>query len=479
MKRFLKIFSILCILLIAMLAMSSCVMIQEKRLLLMDEASRGEKLYEIAQESLKSKDKCKITIDSYLETALNGLKLSEETQTVIAYIDDKNGLVYQERAAGKTTYGSVLTESLMINGYKDGYMYRVNSLGGTTSRFKSPLSERDYKKHMAGLESNTSFQIDKNGCKSIKVTKNEDGTWCATFSSFTEENILLLLKDIGNVSSIFSPQYEIADIVVSITTDSDFNLKAMNMSFVFEKKQEGGVAQMSDSDTSPMPVLQTEYKVEWENDIVVTDDIDIEYKAFNEVDDLRYLDNVKSELYKIKNAEQAKAEVSIRQEVRVGNRYSISEEDDVIYYGFENGQLSYEIESMVNAINYQVIYEDGKEKVYDESGKTVRETSKTNLEAISFLNSLLDRGSFDPYNVKKIQATEDGGYTYTLRVSEQAFSDFAQSYNGTVTSSTVSITVKMEEGKLVSYDTYLKIGIRIPSIGTIYVEQIMKCTYEY
>ena len=49
--------------------------------------------------------------------------------------------------------------------------------------------------------------------------------------------------------------------------------------------------------------------------------------------------------------------------MRVGNRYSISEEDDVIYYGFENGQLSYEIESMVNAINYQVIYEDGKEKV--------------------------------------------------------------------------------------------------------------------
>ncbi len=481
MNKFIKLLCVLSVILAIVFVFSACQKTQEEKLLEMDEAERADELGRLVDESMNAKTSYKLVVNGKMETMLENKRMVETTRTVIAYLKaDTEDFVYQEKTESIGTYGSEEMESVSINGYENGYMYIYSEDDGVKTGFKSPVTIDDYKKHMEDLEDEVEATIDKNGCQKITAVKNDDGTWTATYSSFTKENLKLMLKDLGNPEIFIDEDYEISDIVLSFTTDSEFNLKTCNMSFVFEKISNGDNTSQLATDDPFLPVFTADYKVEYGDNLSVAEEVDLSSGRYKNVDDLRYFDIIEKELDEIKSSENASADLVIDQEVSLRGQVNKVNETDNINYKIVDGKVEYDIRANTGDDDYRIVYKDGEQEVFDEDGNSDGAEKQSNLEAMVFLESLIDQAGYDIDIIRNMEKSSDGEYKFTLKPDITAYEEIADTYNGNISASTAYLTIKMKDGKIASYIYELTVKIYIPVVSsTMVITQENECTYEY
>lgn len=485
MKKYLKLFCILSAVLMVVFAFSACQKTQEEKLLEMEEAERAEELGRLLDETMEAKNSYKITMNGRMETLFEGNKMTNISKTVISYLKaDTDAFVYQEKQEGNITYDGEEIETVTIEGYQNGYMYVDDQSESGNSRFKSPLTKDEYIQHMENMETENEAKLDKTGCNNLTAVRNEDGTWTATFAGFTESNLKALMKDLQNPEAYFDEDYEITDVIISFTLESNFDLKTIKMDFVFDKKEnDDNASQLSvaSEEINPnMPVFTAEYTVEYGDNLAVAEEIDLSSAKYKEVDDLRDFYIIEKELDEIKSSENARAELTINQEVSLLTTKEIVNEVDKIDYSIVDGKLEYDIEATTDDEYYKIVYKNGKQNVLDEDGNTNSSKAMQEIEARVFLESLLDQTGYGIDIIKNMEKVSDGEYKFTIKPDITAYEAIANAYNGSISSSTAYLSIKMANGKITSYIYELSIKIYIPMFSTnMVITQKNECTYEY
>jgi len=481
MKRILRATCALALMLVAMLIFASCQKTQEQILLGMDDADRADEISRLVDEAMEAKSSYKVVMVGRMETMLENKRMVEDYKTVISYLNaDTDDFVYQEKTESTGTYGSERIENITVNGYQDGYMYIYSENDGAKA-FKSPISSQDYKAHQKSLNSSTIAEINQSCCQNITAVKNSDGAWVITYSSFNEESMNKLLKDMGSPELYFDENYVITDISLSFVADSEFNLKSIDMSFGFKKASDNDSTSQLSADEDPfMPVFTANYQVEYGSNLSVDEEIDLSSTRYKETEDLRGFDIVEKELNEIKRHEDASAKLIIKQNTSLLGQSSTYNETDHILYKIKNGKVEYDIRATTDDDYYRISYLLGNQEVFDKDGNSDGAEKKSRVEALVFLEGLLDQAGFDFDKIRKIEKLSDGEYKFTISPDIDAYERIADTYNGSVSSSTAYLTIKMKDGKISAYIYDLTVKIYIPIVSsTMTITQTSECTYTY
>ena len=146
----------------------------------------------------------------------------------------------------------------------------------------------------------------------------------------------------------------------------------------------------------------------------------------------------------------------------------------------KDGKLDYEINSDSDEGYYKLVYSDGKQELYDEKGTLKESESISELQAKVTLDSYIDPASLSIENVVGIREKSEGTYVFTMMVAGSEMEDLAASVGGKLSKAKLTVTIKMEEGKIASYVYTVDATIKITGQNVeIEYDQEYECAYQY
>ncbi len=467
-----KLFYVFFVSVMLIFALCSC---QNKEL----SGEKAVEIYNLANKKADETGNYKIEINGLLKLTVENKEMTSAANSqIIAMNFDTDNYLYQEHSSTTIEYDGKSTDSLIVEGYQDGYMYVYNrNESGKIKKLKSPITTPEYLLHKKEIEIDTEFQLNENSCKTVTANKNDD-EWVIKFSNFTEENLVAMLNEMGGIESIFSEGYKISDVEVTFVLDEKYTFKTARLEFKFDENTIEAKENQEQDDGENEPVFYMDVEFTY-TDLTLAREINLS-KGYTEADDLRYYYIVDKELNKIKNSKDASFELSTETENKSISVYESYEGS----YKKADGKLSYEIIKETSGASTKIVYEDGKQTVYNEAGKKQKETSVTELEAKLYLESLLDQGAIDIFMISDIEKLDENRYEFMLTPDSTQYENIANLSGGKLSYCGGSCIIELDDiGKIKSYSYRLVIDIRIQISSNISVtssiEQNSNCTYEY
>jgi hypothetical protein len=243
-------------------------------------------------------------------------------------------------------------------------MYEMTERDGAKNSLVSSISVEDFKAHKDFLVgySDEELTVIHKSATSKECIKNEDGTWSASFSGYSEESVLALIDYAFDSTVLMLDGYKVKDVIFTIEANSDFLPTDWEYEIVFEKT----------SGDYPEPEAKTE--IEFDN-IGTAKAPEIDLSAYTEVEGLVELQKLRAALGEYLTSEKAggfKAES--KQSVNSGTSMNSTHETDTVTYEVKNGKYIFDIDATVKGIA----------KSLNSSSQSYGFQSKTVLEGIAF-----------------------------------------------------------------------------------------------
>ncbi len=338
-------------------------------------------------------------------------------------------------------------EFALVSGYRDGKMYEMEEDEDGKNALVSPISAEDYAKHKTRMEEITGGDevaalLKLAGTKTSQ--KNEDDTWSAKLSGYSNENIEKITAELFEAAmDLFADDYEVKDYVLEITIDQDHLPTSMKLSAVFEGDED-------DEDKPEMTMLCT-FK---DYDQTTLPEVDL--SSYTEVEDLASLLEVQKTLSVLRSADELSFTSKNRSDTKYAGTTQTTKETDEVTVKVVKDKYLFDIDATITSDGEKteatIKYEKGKMTI---SGKDIQTQSQSMDEsaARSYIGDLLDPAKLSSASVSKISHTE-GTYTHEFTIADPDYSEFEEAFeslNAKNFQATASVWVKYENGVLGEY----------------------------
>ncbi len=342
-----------------------------------------------------------------------------------------------------------IREMETISGYRDGKLYQMKTINDQTSALVSSISAKAYRAHEAFmLETSdkdmiTLLQLAKNK----KSAQNEDGTWSATLSGYTEKDLDTLRRELLSNVEIFSEGYKANDLLVEVTVTKDHMPANLTMTMLYESTD------TEEHSIEPELVISCAFK-----DFGTATLPEVDFSQYTEVENLTTL----LEVQKVLSDYQAADEISFvsdnSNKVSYAGEQQTTIERDSVSAIVKDGKYSFDISAVVNPDTdsetvVDVTFSDGLFKM---SGKGMQ-TQTENMEEIdarAYVYNLLDPANISNVNIENIWANENGGiYIFTIADPDySAYKNMYSQYGAKNFEAMAEIKIRYENGKVTEYN---------------------------
>ena len=428
---------IICAMLACVLLLTSCQTIKDA---LRPDPETAEQLWERIGEVMKAYDAHEASMEMDMVMVVEGYAVkSSATGTLI---EDKGEDYYYYSETNVKVECDELDleqESRAISAYMDGLAFELRSEDKSERKLCSKMTAEEYAAYLAADREESSFDADITDCTNATFTKNEDKTWTLTYSGYTK-------KAIKGITGALSTQEldvfgaDIVDVKITLRANEDFCVTDISMEFEFD----------TDKDAKQTPALNVRIKLKAVGDAVTRVTETIDAAKYKEVDNLAMSKQLDNMIKQRVEAEQGAFECKMSQTVKVMGQSQSFVESDQVKYGREDGKYYYDITVESDGISSTVTYKNGTQTVT--SGGESYDVPQSEDEAKAFIESLINDPSLG-YNAEQITDIEkknDGVFVIELALTDSAtFEELFESMDGTYKSATQTVTVTVQDEKLI------------------------------
>ncbi len=343
------------------------------------------------------------------------------------YLSDYDEHFSVERSNYKYKETSFETNDFTCEAYYDGKLYRSYLSDKYDQKICSELSFEEFCEIRKGSISNVMDYLD---CTSSELSQNEDKSWVASFSGYSNKAIGTLLDNMALNEEMFKA--DIIDVQVQIRTDDKFNLTNIEIKTVFDLDE--------NSTVEPAFSATAEYFGFNEKRDFVSE---LNPEEFTQIEDVRILEKIQNDLENIQNAIKGKFIYQISNDLTASGKTDSSKRTDVISYGMENNAFYYEITESATNYSASIKYKNGQETIVQD-GETYVE-NKTEEDAKAYIDDYINSSEYIPQAVTSIEKTGDN--VYLIKVAKFDVSIISSSFKNEgylFESGTEEITVTYE-----------------------------------
>ena len=278
---------------------------------------------------------------------------------------------------------------ISVVAYKEGIYYLRNKSSGVDNRICGEMGVDDFNEFVI-----TSFDlVNMSKCKQVTTKKLSNGSKSVTCSGYNDKGIEMLTEMLNIDTSIF--EQRIIDCSVSLVYDNKNRIQTTSYVFRFEKSD----------DDAPNTKLSVFIQYSKYNEAERTDKY-IKKDGYTEVDNIKLLNDISKHLSELYKKDKGSFKLNRTQTLEVGSTITTHNESDVIRYGTNKDGFYYTIFSTVNGVEKTLTYSKG-----DEDGEI-----KNDLQARSYVASLINSAGYSPVNVTNIIDRGNGVYEFECRI---------------------------------------------------------------
>ena len=481
MKKFwLKLWTMLLALLLALGSLTSCTIVKTAQLNSMTEDERADKLFEFVDTQMTEvtsyTQKMKLTLTATVQR--KNLEIEASTKTDYLYTRRDGYLEITESEMETHLDGTRQLTQKTMEGYQDGKMfYGIESKEGdkeTKNYLYSEITAEDYqtyKQEKTDLEFDLSWNFAAS-CKTKSCAKNEDGSWTATYSEFNEEGMKNLGKMFQSLEQLWGDEITLSDVKVTLKTDKKFYPTQMEFTPIFEGNK--------DTDEEDLPTCTVQ--VDFSNINGLKDYEKLDLSDYKQVDDLRILDKIEQAVNDFVDLDDATFKLETEQTEKNGYSTKNYTESDIGTIKNTDNGFAYDLS--IEAANYTITinYKNGnsqttvKQKGKQDNSYT---TQLTDTQAKKQIKSLFTPSSLDRKSITSITSNNNGVYTITFSDADVDLSNIKKQIISKTLDKSSTITVTFKDGKLVSYVYNITVSAKLDGGIKYSLNYTATCTYTY
>lgn len=431
-------------------------------LMKLEGAERADAFFDLA--SRDPADSYAIEMDSDISGSLYGVKIDAELDSESIYINiDSDTPIYH--TVGKsvikmlTVSGETTQTTKTVSGFRDGKMHESSERDGEKNALVSAISAEDYQKHLETVIGYTDEELSAihKSASAKECIRNEDGTWSATYSGYSEESLGAIIRYSFDTSVLMLDGYKVSDAILKIEATEDLIPTEWIYELVFERTD------MTNLYPEPRAVTTLSFE-----DIGTAETPEIDFASYTEVEGLAALREIRNIINEMSLSDSGAFTTDNSQNVSLASSVQLAEEIDLVTYKTENGKFSFDIDATVNprqvsgAVEVDVVYKDGEFKM---SGKEIdtQTQAMTDAEARVYITRLFDPAGLVSAQVSDID-TNSGKYTHTFTIANPDYSAFEASLAPMGAGSfkaNASVDVIYENGVLKEYKYNFKLTAKV------------------
>lgn len=325
----------------------------------------------------------------------------------------------------------------LVEGFKNGYMFRSSYVGLSSSKMKSEISRENYLNYAAKKAEKSEAKLGDNTPKSSELDRLENGDWKAVLKDFDKEYINNYVQSLMGSEIYFDTTVD--SMTVTITTTENMVYKSIAIEFEFN---------------NPTNAKNTLNSLSATFDFSDTDSTTIEEYDLTEytlVPDLRLLYEVENALDNAKKADFGSCNLTFDY---ISSISSDLKQEYALSYNNENG-LSYNLTISQDEMKQILRYSDQKltSEYYSDGNKLTEATAdSTDREQINTMHSLIDYADFNPYLVSNIYPSEEEENTVVLNLIPSE----AQKLSNKYTHLLIELKITVENEKIARYRCTMK-----------------------
>lgn len=443
---------ILCIALLCPLASCS----DKIDLMKLEGAERADAFFDIV--NADPADAYSVGMDMKIEGSLYGLSLDAEIESDTTYIDYKSSSPsYHSELKSVITAGEVKQKTNSVTGFRDGKLYEMTERDGAKNALVSSISVEDFKTHKDFLVGYSDEELEAlHKSATVKdCIKNEDGTWSASFSGYSEENVLALIDYAFDPTVLILDGWKVKDIIFTVDADAEFLPTDWEYEIVFEKT----------SGNYPEPEAKTE--IDFDN-IGTAKAPEIDLSTYTEVEGLAELQKIRKLMGEKFTDEAGSFTADSEQRVEVMGTTQYNREIDAVSFKTEGGKYTFTIDAQVNpksvSGSYDAVikYANGTFKMEGKGISTVTQ-EMSDSEARAYISRLYDPAGLSNAQISNIELRKDG-YTHLLTIANPDYSAFEASLSALGASgfkANATIGIDFEDGEIKKYEYNLTISAKV------------------
>lgn len=383
-------------------------------LMKLEGAERADAFFDIV--NADPADAYSVGMDMKMEGSLYGLALNAKIESETIYVNYKSDSpAYHAELKSEITAGDVKQKTSSVTGYQDGKLYEKTDRDGAKSALVSSISAEDFKAHkevLVGYSDEELTALHKSATVK-ECLKNEDGTWSASFSGYSEENVLALIDYAFDPTVLILDGWSVKDVVFTVEADEEFLPTDWEYEIVFEKT-EGDYTK---------PEAKTEIKFD---DIGIAKMPEIDFSSYTEVEGLADLQKIRALLGEMFVADSGAFTTNNEQKVEVAGTTQYNREIDAVSFKSENGKYSFKIDAQVNpnsiygSYDAVINYANGTFKMEGKDISTVTQ-EMTDSEARAYISRLYDPAGLSNAQISNIELRKEG-FTHYLTIANPDYS---------------------------------------------------------
>lgn len=443
---------IICIALLCPLASCS----GKPDLMKLEGAERADAFFDLV--NADPADAYSVGMDMKIEGSLYGLALDAEIETDTTYIDYKSSSPsYHAELRSVITAGEITQKTNSVSGYRDGKMYEMTDRDGSKNALVSSISVEDFKAHKEFLVGYSDEEVEAvHKSATVKdCIKNEDGTWSASYSGYSEENVLALIDYAFDPTVLILDGWKVKDIIFTVDADAEFLPTEWEYEIVFEKT-EGDYTK---------PEAKTE--IEFDN-IGTAKAPAVDLSTYTEVEGLAELQKIRMLLGEMFAADSGSFTTDSEQKVEVAGTTQYNREIDAVTFKSENGKYSFKIDAQVNppsiSGSYDAVinYANGTFKMEGKDISTVTQ-EMTDSEARAYISRLYDPAGLSNAQISNIELRKEG-FTHYLTIANPDYSALEASLSALGASGfkcEAQVGVDYENGAIQKYEYTMTLTAKV------------------
>lgn len=444
-KRLLSL--ILCLALLCPLC--ACSKSDEIDLMKLEGAERADAFFDLVNEEPTSS--YKTIMKMTLEGSLYGNEINATIDSESIYADlDTDSPSYHSTGTSVIRLGAfaqTISVTNTTNGYKDGKIYESSDKAGIKNALISPISADEYKAHrefLTGFSDEELAELHKKATvkECIKV---DDGTWSATFSGYSEEDVLTFVEYAFDSTVLLLDGYKVKDVVFSIKSDAEFLPTDWSYEMIFEKTSGNWHEAKSRVDITFC-------------DISTATHPGINASDYTEVEGLADLQKIRKLMSDKFTDNNGSFTTDSEQSVVVAGTNQYSREIDAVSFKTENGKYSFRIDadinpnSITNSYTAVIKYSNGTYKMEGQGISTITQ-EMSDSEARAYLSQLYDPAGLSNAQISNIQLNTKG-FTHLLTIENPDYSALETSLAGlgaTDFNAVATLGIDFENGTIAKY----------------------------
>lgn len=356
-------------------------------------------------------------------------------RTIEVDIGEKDQYFYQRTTTTVNSSKLGINKNIItLQAYHEGNYFLSNRGTEMNQRLYSPMTLKEALAFR--MESSENLDALFTECDNAEIKDNGDGTRTLQYSGYKQSALDKLTEEME--LDELDLEYEVVDMPVTITINADDLIEKVELSLTFDASE--------DSLRVPSISVIMTYS---EFNTAEREVSSLKTENFVEVKDVRLLSQLEDMLRA--REKEGSFTLSTKQTTKIMGQSSTQKETDTVTYGTGNNGYFYDIKAELNGAKYTISYQDGKQTVKgDGSNKSEKQTED---EAKDFINGLINTANYYADYVTNITEVSEGVYEIESGKPEATpYKNFFAQLGGIYTKATQTITITVEQGRIVKIE---------------------------